>query len=247
MARVEDDLWWYRGLRDVLVRTLTPPSSGLPRHPRVLDAGCGTGRNLAELRDHLEPACLGGFDVSEEALSLARCRVPGADLRGGDICDPPLPPGGLDLVTSLDVLYIPGVDRALPGLQRLVEALRPGGLFVLNLPAYEWLYSEHDVAVHTRERYTAGRVVELLNQLGLRVQLITYRLCLLFPLVVARRLPTMFRKPRRDEAARSDLHSVPHPLVNRALFSVLALENRMIAQGVRFPFGSSVYAIGRKP
>jgi SAM-dependent methyltransferase len=194
----------------------------------------------------LAPAYLGGFDASEEALRFARQKAPEADLLRGDICDPPLSETDLDLVVSLDVVYIPGVERARPGLRRIVDALRPGGLLVLNLPAYDWLYSEHDVAIHTSERYTAGRVSALMQGLGLHVELLTYRLCLLFPLVVVSRIPSLFRSRSGDDSAQSDLHSVPSGLTNRALHAVVRIENALIQRGLRMPFGSSVYAIGRK-
>ena len=246
MARVEERHWWYRGLRDILKRTLRNGKSAMPAHPRVLDAGCGTGRNLAALREWFEPSYIGGFDTSPEALQLARQRVPGADLYHSDICAPTLHEGDFDLVVSLDVIYIPGAECARPGLAQIVEALRPGGRLVLNLPAYEWLFSEHDVAIHTSERYTARRILSLLDDLGLQVQLLTYRLCLLFPLVVAVRLPSLFRPRSSDETALSDLHSVPSDAANRALFAALRAENALIAGGVRFPFGSSVYVIAQK-
>jgi SAM-dependent methyltransferase len=246
MARVESVHWWYQGLRDLLVRTLSRPGCGLPAHPRVLDAGCGTGRNLVAVRDRFEPSYLGGFDISDAALRLARQTLPDADLYPGDLCEAPVHERDLDLVMSLDVLYIPGAERSRPGLERLVAALRPGGLLVLNLPAYDWLYSQHDVAVHTSERYTAGRIRSLLRGLGLQEQLLTYRLCLLFPLLVASRLPSLFRARPGDEAARSDLHRAPGRVANRVLGSVVGFENALIARGARLPFGSSVYAIGRK-
>jgi len=247
MARVEADHWWYRGLRDVLARTLRGASPGLPERPRVLDAGCGTGRNLVALDETLSPGYLGGFDASEDALSFARERSPRADLWRSDICDPVLQEGELDLVVSLDVLYIPGVERARSGLVRIVDALRSGGLLVLNLPAYDWLFSEHDVAIHTSERYTASKVRSLMCDLGLNVDLLTYRLCLLFPLVVASRLPSLLRSRPGDESARSDLHSVPSGTTNRMLYAVTRAENTLIERGVSLPFGSSIYAIGRKP
>jgi SAM-dependent methyltransferase len=247
MARVEAGHWWYRGLRDLLVRTLCVPDRGLPAHPRVLDAGCGTGRNLALVRERLEPSYLGGFDISDAALRLARETLPEADLYPGDLCEAPLHQRDLDLVMSLDVLYIPGAERSRPGLERLVGALRPGGLLVLNLPAYDWLYSDHDVAVHTTERYTAGRVRSLLHGLGLQVPLLTYRLCLLFPLLVASRLASLFRARPGDPAVRSDLHHAPGRVANQLLWSVTRAENALIARGARLPFGSSIYAIARKP
>ena len=117
MARVEERHWWYRGLRDAVARTLARPELPLPENPRILDAGCGTGANLKMLAERLQPAYLGGFDSSEEALRLAASKAGNADLYRSDICDPELRSDALDLILSLDVIYIPGVERALPGCE----------------------------------------------------------------------------------------------------------------------------------
>jgi SAM-dependent methyltransferase len=247
MARVEADHWWYRGLRDALAVVFGRLKPALPANPRVLDAGCGTGENLRFLRERLAPSYLGGFDPSEEALELAREKAPGADIYPSDLCDPEIHAEQLDLVTSLDVLYIPGAERAMSGLRTLVSRLAPHGRLVLNLPAYDWLYSEHDVAIHTAERYTRGSVAAILSDLGLSVEVLSYRLCFLFPLVVLSRLPGLWRARRVSAAsARSDLHSVPGDGVSRILLANLKAENALIARGVRLPWGSSIFAVGRK-
>jgi SAM-dependent methyltransferase len=222
MARVEETHWWYRGLRDVITRCLSEPRFRLPPSPHVLDAGCGTGQNLKALGELLQPAYLGGFDISEEGLGFARCKMPGADLYQSDLANPSIHVGELDLAVSLDVICLPGV------------------------PAYDWLYSEHDAAVHTTERYTAHRIRALLQSLNLRVELLSYRLFFLFPLVVLRRLPRLMRARPGDCEARSDLHATPTEFTNRSLLAVLRVENQLIARGVRLPWGSSVFAIGRK-
>jgi SAM-dependent methyltransferase len=245
MAELEATHWWYRGLRDVVSRSLRQPDLALPARPAVLDAGCGTGENLRMLRELLGPSYLGGFDLSEEALAFAREKVPDADVYASDICDPELRVGGLDLVVSLDVVCIPGTERALPGLRRLVDRLRPGGLLVLNLPAYAWLYAEHDVAVHTTERTTKGAVRALFSELSLEPVRGSYRLCALLPLVALTRLPGASRARSRGNAARSQLHAAQGS-AGAALFGVLRAENALIARGVPLPFGSSVFAIGRK-
>ncbi len=247
MARVERGHWWYRGLRDAVWRTLGRLSPALPPRPAVLDAGCGTGETLRCVGERLRPSYLAGFDASAEAVEHARRKAPAADVYQSDICAPEIHREPLDLVLSLDVIYIPGVERSLPGLRRLVAALGPGGRLVLNLPAYDWLYSEHDVAIHTRERYTRRKVARVLETLGLVPERLTYRMCLLFPAVVAGRLPGMLRARRGGASARSDLHAVPGPAVSAVLTRVLAAENAWIARGLRLPWGSSVFAVGRKP
>jgi hypothetical protein len=153
----------------------------------------------------------------------------------------------LDLVLCCDVIYTTGAAAARPGLAVLIDRMRQGGRFLLHVPAYQWLYSDHDAAVHTRERFTARQVRQLLTGLGLKIELLTYRVCLLFPLVVLRRLPSILRN-RMGETSRpeSDL-TVPATWINRLLRGVMRIENRLIEWGVRFPFGSSIIAVARKP
>ena len=245
MSRAEERHWWYLGLRELLARLLAREVRA--PQPRVLDAGCGTGAHLRLLRDVLHPRYLGGFDADPDAVRFARGKVPEADVYVGDVCDPEVHVDALDLVLSTDVLYVPGASRARPGLRRLAERLERGGLFALHLPAYRWLYSEHDAAVHGTQRFTAREIRALLADLGLRVELVTYRLCLLFPLVVASRLPRLTRPGAAAGPVRSELHDEPHPGVNAALLGVLRAENAAILAGARLPFGSSVLALARKP
>jgi SAM-dependent methyltransferase len=247
MARVEEAHWWYRGLRDCYRKILERPEFRASPGCRILDVGCGTGENLRCLAELLHPSHAEGFDPSDDALQWARRKAPDALIYRGDLCAPELQSDGFDLVVSLDVIYIPGVERALQGLRTIVGAMRSGGLFIVNLPAYDWLYSEHDVAIHTSERYTASRVQTLFDRLGLRVERLSYRLCFLFPAIVLSRLPGKLRAKPGDERARSDLHELPGAWTNHLFLPTLRAENRWIASGGRLPWGSSVFAVGRKP
>jgi SAM-dependent methyltransferase len=242
MAASEESHWWYRGLRDMIGRTLRAPRFRMPLSANVLDAGCGTGENLRLLHGLVSPAYLGGFDLSPLAVRHSQAKVEGADVYVGDLRDPELHVDHLDLVLSCDVLSIAGVGDCLSGMARLVKRLRRGGLLILHLPAYPWLYSAHDVAIDTRDRVTAAQVRRLLTDLGLSIEMISYRLCCLLPAIVLARLPSILCRTKR--VARSDLRPSP-AWVNTSLGRLLCAENAAIVRGTRFPWGSSVYAVGR--
>lgn len=245
MAAVEGEHWWYHGLRDLIGRSLRRVLLTRSRPLAVLDAGCGTGENLRFLNELLSPQYLGGFDLSPHALEHAAWKNPGADLYFGDVCDPAVHVPGLDVITSFDVIDVPGAKAALPGLKRLAAALRPGGVLILNVPAFPWLRSRHDLAVHSRERFTARIVRQLLREMALHAELVTYRVCAVFPAIVLARLPSILSPPRDAASLRSDV-SRPRRGANALLHSVLSIENAAIDAGWRMPWGSSVFAVGRK-
>ncbi|MBQ0827396.1 class I SAM-dependent DNA methyltransferase [Streptomyces tagetis] len=108
----------------------------LRRHgagPRVLDLGCGTGRDAAHL--HAAGRTVTGADVSEAMLAYARAHHPGprhvhADLRGFDLGQ-----GEFDAVTCLDsaLLYCHTNEQLDAFLASCRRALSPGGLLVAEM------------------------------------------------------------------------------------------------------------------
>ncbi len=246
IAALEDTHWWYAGLRDLFHRILESDRFRIRRGGNILDAGCGCGANLKLLGDVTAPAYLGGFDLSNLAIQYAARKNPGADVYLADLCQPVTHVDELDLILCCDVLYTTPLADGVAGLATLVRKLRPGGLLLLHLPAYNWLKSSHDLAVHTRQRFTTQSARKIVTDLGLRVELLSYRMCLLFPAVVIRRLPSLLRRGAASDRDQSDLQPVRASL-NNGLRTALRLENRMLAHGLRLPWGSSILAVARKP
>ena len=235
MYDAEERQWWYAGMRAISMALLAPALAGRPATARILDAGCGTGHNLAHLARFGRAV---GVDLSDEALRF--CRIRGAVAAKAGLLALPFPDATFDGVTSFDVLYHRWVADDRAAVAELARVLRPGGVLLVRVPALRALWGAHDEAVHSRHRYTRGEVKRLLRGAGLEVVRASYGNTLLFPLLAARR--TLDRVTGRHG---SDVAFLPAPL-ERAFRALLELEARLV-RVVSFPVGASVFALARRP
>lgn len=233
MFHAETAHWWYRALRAVV-------EDGLRRHGvlhgAILDAGCGTGAMLHRLQAR---ATATGMDFSPDALCFCRERNL-ARLARGSAMALPFGDASFDAVLFLDVLSHGGVRDPLIALREARRVLRPGGVVLVNLPAYAWLHSPHDTAVCTARRYTRKQCRDLLHAAGVEVLEAAYWNTALFPAAAAVRL--VKRMMRQDS---SDLGLASSGCVNQGLHAILTMERR-IARRCPMPFGLSVFAVGKR-
>ncbi len=247
MAAVEHQHWWYAGMRQIASAWLDALPAQAAGRLDSLDAGCGTGGNLAHLLDRYGPAF--GLDLAPTAVTLAAANAPGRLVRGS-VLDLPYTDASLDLVTSFEVLYHRAVPDEVAALREVWRVLRPGGWVLLRMPSYAWLRSAHDDAVHTRRRYVAAEVRDLLAQAGFTVARCSYINSLLLPLAVAARLPEKLRRSHSGTSGATSppesAMTLPHPLVNRLFGGIMNFEAWWLRRGGSFPAGLSILALARK-
>jgi SAM-dependent methyltransferase len=231
---VEERHWWYRGRREVIAEALA--RLDLPPAPEILDAGCGSGRNMVELA---RVGAVTGVELADASAQRARQRNVGSVVQGS-VTDLPFEDDSFDLAVCLDVIEHLDDDRA--ALRELRRVIRPGGKLLVTVPAYQWLWSEHDEVNHHRRRYTKRTLLTAVSDSGWDVESTTYFNSLLLPLAIAyRSLSRVLRS--RDEPA-SDLGRTPGRL-NSLLERPLHWEARVIAHGRRIPAGLSLLAVLR--
>lgn len=239
MFEIEDDYWWYHGLR-VLIRSLLeqylPVSSATPV---ILDVGCGTGANLKLLQGYGNAL---GVDISENAIQFCRARgIPENRTFLASALDLPFPDAHFDMAVSFDVICNLQDDGA--AFRQVARVLKPGAVFIVGLPAYQWLWSAHDVAVGHQRRYVAPELRKKLSAAGFQIERITYTNGVLMPLIAAVRL--LGRQVKEsDKGVHSDLVPLPG-MVNRLLTALFVSEMR-VASRINLPFGVTVIGIARK-
>ena len=237
LYELEDRHWWFRSRRRVVRALLEQVDLGSA--PRILDAGCGTGRNLVEY------AALGeaeGVDFSADAVEF--CRLRGlTGVRQAVLEQLPFESGRFDLIVATDVIEHLDDDRL--ALTELGRVAAPTGRLVLTVPAYAWLWSQHDESLHHKRRYTAGLMGRQLEAAGWQPRFVTYFFTALLPGVAAVRA---FRRADRNGAGpdgESDC-SLTSPGVGRLLELPSRGEAKLIERGVRLPAGVSLGVVAAR-
>ena len=229
---VEDRYWWYRGRRRIvmdLVRSLP-----LPAEPRILDAGCGSGRNLVELSG---VGTAVGLEPSPRGAEVARARGVG-EVAVAEIGTMPFDDASFDLITLLDVLE--HIEDDLGTLVALRRVARPGGVLLITVPAYPRLWSSHDELNQHCRRYTRAALLGRAVEAGWRPLRTTHFNALLLPVAAAWRLLERLR-PDNGEAA-SELVTTPAAL-NWLLEQPLRAEAALLRSGRRIPAGLSLVGV----
>lgn len=242
MFEAEDAHWWYRGLRQVLTSLLRLDTTE-GRKSRILDAGCGTGGNLAALLGSGHPH-VEGFDLAPNALHFCHARGL-TNVRLGSITQIPFDDESFDIVYSCDVLNDAGTQNEAAALQELRRVLRPGGRVFLNVPAFGFLRSEHDLATDVARRYRRRELATKLKSAGFLVERVTYWNMLLFPVVILVRIVRRVIPGDKSKPPRSDINLLPAPL-NTFLILLLRLELSLL-RWFDLPVGSSIAVVARKP
>jgi ubiquinone/menaquinone biosynthesis C-methylase UbiE len=240
MYELENTHWYFRG-KKTLVRKVLRALLDETTSYKLLDVGCGTGNILSMLQEFGEAV---GVDTSPVALEFCRTR----NLSALHLTKPgealPFSEQTFDVACAFDLLE--HIEDDLGFLTEMKRVTRTNGKIVLIIPAHPQLWSDHDVALHHKRRYTRAQFKELIAGAGLECQRMTYLNSVLFPAAVGYR---MLKKvlPRKESAPVQSEFFVELPAaVNTALLKLFQLEGALLPRK-NLPFGLSLLAVCRNP
>ncbi|PYT05279.1 MAG: methylase [Acidobacteria bacterium] len=235
MYKLESFYWWFVA-RSRLLDWLVGDISREFIRPTILDVGCGTGINSRVLAKHGNTI---STDASEEALGFSKGRGIEGLVRS-QVESLPFAASSFDVITALDVLE--HINDDLRALDELLRVARDGGVLVITVPAYGFLWSEHDEALHHRRRYAASELRNKLTNAGFEVQRISYYITFLFfPILFMRFVQSVSKKSVHAKTS----HVLLPKWLNSLLIAILGFE-RVLLRWMNFPFGVSIVCLARK-
>lgn len=223
--------WWYQARSALLERALARYAVG---SPHVLDLGSADGPSAAW--------------VQQRAGHIASLDIDPRGLPHNGICGSgtalPFADASFDLVSAFDVIeHLAPEQLALAEIHRV---LRPGGVLLMAVPAYQWAWTDHDIANGHHRRYTRARAVAAVTASGFVVERATYAFAATFPMFAVERLARRALGSREQQARDvASVPTLPRP-VHRALLGVCRVDEVLLAR-MNLPFGSSVFLAARKP
>ena len=233
--KVEKEHWLMLGRRMIVRDTLARYG---PTGAKVLEFGCGSGILVAELADAGFESF--GLDISTDAVQYGELQgVRNLGVIEGHRID--FPDNTFDAALSLDV--IEHLEHEVWALREIERVVKPGGLVVIMVPAYMFLWGVQDEASHHYRRYTMRALLsKVRSSTSLAVVRKSYFNTFLFlPIALLRLVCRWFGIRGRE--SDFDLNS---PLVNRILSTVFTAERKLLRH-VRLPFGVSILAVFQKP
>lgn len=236
----ENNDWWFVARRHIVFGLIAELLRNDGSDRRVLDAGCGTGISLQHLARFGQ-----AFGVDNEPVALEFCRLRHERLLTcANLKSLPYPDGTFDLVTGLDV--IEHVDDDQSAFSEICRVTRPGGLLVLTVPAFQSLWSDHDVINHHKRRYRKEQIRQLLGE-EFSVEILSYYNTFLLPIAVTVRMLKKLEMALFPEAVRkvqAENTYLPRS-VNNLFSSIFGSELAWLKRR-SFPVGLSIVCVARR-
>ena len=201
-----------------------------------MNVGCGTGGTIRMLEQFGD---VDNVDISDDAIKFMK-KAGFEKIHKVDGIKLPFKDNTFDMVGAFDVLEHIDTDEA--ALKEWRRVLKPGGAVVLSVPAYRFLWGDHDISLYHHRRYTRRELVRKATGAGLDKEVATYAIVFSLPLIVGFRMFNKLSGRKTD----SETSYVEVPKFINSLFTWLLYVEAFFHRYITFPFGTSVMAILRK-
>ncbi len=237
--REEEENWWFVSRRAVLLQQLR--KYNIAKDAKILDIGSAGGALGLDLkREGYTNVYM--LDYSIEAVEL--CKRRGLEnVFQMDGHYPDFPENSFDVVMASDCLeHLENDSIAMKNWMKIVKSK---GLMIVYVPAFQFMWSDHDVINHHFRRYTKKQLIGLVDEKSWSIEETGYwNFIIFFPTAVIRWFSQLKSKKANSGKMKDSIVILPK-WINSMLVTYMKIENR-IMNFIRYPIGVSTYFVGRK-
>ena len=234
----EEKNWWFVSRRNVILKLLKRTD----KSAKILDIGCGGGPLLLYLKA-AGFTNVYGLDFSEEAV--AKCVERGlSNVYVMDGHSPKFEPESFDIIIASDSLE--HLKNEMQALHNWHSILKSTGSLIIFVPAFMYLWSEHDIINHHYRRYTSGNLKSKVESEGFLVTKKSYwNFFMFFPTTIVRLVQKLKGSFVKSPKKPKDQLPKTGRLLNRLLITLLDLENIFFVS-TGLAVGVSAFVLAKK-
>lgn len=239
--------WWFKARSYILESQIQKRIITENRKLKILNVGVATGATTKMLENFGEVVSV---EYDNECCQFLKNQL-NIEAIEASLTDLPFDDNTFDLVCAFDVIeHIEDDDKAVMEINRV---LKIGGNFVITVPAYNFLWSNHDIINHHYRRYTSSNLSAKIQNSNLKISFKSYfNFYFFLPIFLIRMIKNVLQKltinvKKEKENTGSNFEIFgKSKLLNDFLYLFFKTENYLLSLNIRFPIGVSILFIGEK-
>lgn len=239
---IERDHWWFKARMEILEVLVQKHFQHGKRELKILNVGVATGATSIMLQKYGEVTSL---EYDKECCEFLRETVH-LDVINGSLTELPFEDHSYDLVCAFDV--IEHIENDQLAVAEMYRVLNKGGYMFVTVPAFQSIWSKHDVINHHFRRYKMEGLKQLaLNEKFEIVRKSYFNFILFPPIFIFRIILNTLKRKQTTETVGSDFDFFKKKkLLNTILYTLFKVEKPVLKLNINFPFGVSAFLIGKK-
>jgi len=234
---LENSHWWHIVRYSIFLNFIKKYLGNAGAYT-ILDSGCGAGKMIDLLNGFGK---VYGLEMSEGAIRFCKQRNINT-LVQGNAGNLPFMPNSFDLIATFDGIEHLEDDHA--GIRDYYEICKPGGIIVLSVPAYQFLWGEHDVVFKHYRRYTKKQLHKVVEKNGFKIERITYfNMLLLLPAIIFRCGKKILSSAKKG--ITHDFAFTNFPIFRPFFYNIFKIEENLL-NFFDLPCGASIICVAKK-
>lgn len=235
---LERSHWWFTARKIILESQIQ--KLGTTSNLKILNIGVATGSTSEMLSNYGEVTSV---EFDHECCKFLRSELK-MDVIEGSITNLPFEADSFDLICAFDV--VEHVDEHEKAVKEMKRVCKDQGTVFCTVPAFNFLWSQHDDINHHVRRYTGRKFSSLFSGSG-SITYSTYFNCFLFlPVACFRLVSKIFPSAITRKGAGSDFTVKGSNLFSHLFFKIFSSENSVLKRQYSLPFGISYMLLWKK-